>query len=277
MVRSKKKGFNWARILPLALLVAGFATFLYFDGASYLSFDTLRLHRQNLQQWVNDWGLFAPLVYGLIYTAVVAFSLPLATLLSVTAGFLFGVWVGSVTVVLGATAGACLLFLAVRFGFGDSFGSDKEGLAKNMRQGSNRNTSQPKFISNWVVLANKMRQGFKRNAFSYLLVLRLVPVFPFAAVNVAAALLNIPFSTYSIATLFGIIPGSVVYILLGNGLDAIFEAGGTPNLSIIFEPEIILPIVGLAGLVLLNVAYQYFTEKKKRKGGVKKAEPAKSS
>ncbi len=238
---SKKEGKSILRFLPLLVLITGALIFVYFDGASYINLDTLKQQRENLAALVDKWGLVAPFMYGALYAVVVAFSLPLGAVMTITAGFLFGVVVGTITVVVGATIGATAIFLAIQMGLGKSLASKNEG---------------------WVA---KMKDGFNRNAFSYLLALRLIPVFPFALVNIVPALLGVSLSVYFLATLLGIIPGSFVYILLGDGLGAIFDAGGTPNLSIIFEPRVILPILALAALVLLQVGYRYVQDKIKSK------------
>jgi uncharacterized membrane protein YdjX (TVP38/TMEM64 family) len=102
----------------------------------------------------------------------------------------------------------------------------------------------------------RMEEGFRADALSYLLVLRLIPIFPFWLVNIVPAFLGVPLRTYVLGTLIGIIPGSFVYASVGNGLGAVFDAGQTPDLGIVFEPAILLPIVGLAVLALLPVAYR---------------------
>jgi uncharacterized membrane protein YdjX (TVP38/TMEM64 family) len=102
-----------------------------------------------------------------------------------------------------------------------------------------------------------MEEGFHKDAFSYLLVLRLIPIFPFWLVNIVPAVLCVRLGVYVLGTFIGIIPGSLVYASVGNGLGAVFEAGGTPDLGIIFSYEILLPIVGLALLALLPVAYRH--------------------
>lgn len=239
------------RWLPLLLLAAGFVGFFAVDGPSYVSLDALRVHRATLAGWVESLGVFAPVVYGAFYAVVVAFSLPLGTVMSITAGFLFGMLTGTMLVVLGATVGATLLFLAVQIGFGQPDDSKAE--------------------KGWMA---KMREGFNRNAFSYMIVLRLIPFFPFAGVNIAAALLKVPLPVYFFGTLLGIIPGSFVYVSLGNGLGAIFDSGGTPNLSIIFEPAIIVPIAGLAALVLLQVLYRFMQDRKKARAVAKEGKTA---
>ena len=101
-----------------------------------------------------------------------------------------------------------------------------------------------------------MEDGFRDNALSYMLFLRLVPLFPFWLVNLVPAFLGVPLGTYVLGTFLGIIPGTVVYCLVGNGLGAVFDRGGEPDLSLIFEPQILAPIVGLAVLSLIPIVYK---------------------
>ncbi len=101
-----------------------------------------------------------------------------------------------------------------------------------------------------------MEDGFREDALSYMLVLRLVPLFQFWLVNIVPALLGVPLRTYVIGTVLGIIPGAFVYAGLGNGIDALLEKGEDPNLGIIFEPEVILPLLGLAVLAMVPVAHK---------------------
>lgn len=237
----KKEPRRWVlRFLPLFILAVGVLAFVYFKGASYLSMEALRENRQLLLSLVADHGILAQLGYVLLYIIATAFSLPVGAILTITAGFLFGPVIGTVIVLIGATLGALCIFQAVRMGVGESL---------------TRGTDT------WVA---RMRTGFQQNAFSYLLMLRLIPIFPFALVNLVPALLGVSTSTYIIATFIGIIPGSLVYVLLGNGLGAIFAAGGTANLGLIFTPEILAPILGLAFLVLLQLIYRKYKEKKGR-------------
>jgi len=107
-------------------------------------------------------------------------------------------------------------------------------------------------------MLKKLEDGFQEDAFSYLLVLRLVPLFPFFLVNIAPALIGIPLRTFVVTTLIGIIPGSLVYASVGNGIGMIFDQGGTPDLGIIFEPEVLLPILGLSLLAMVPVAFKRF-------------------
>ena len=216
-------------LLPLALLVIAIVLAFYFRLDRYLSFDTLKEHREQLQMWTQAHYFKVVLVFMAIYVVSVAFSLPGAVFLTLAGGFLFGnIW-GSVYVVISATIGATLLFLIVKFALADWFSKKSES---------------------WV---SKMQKGFQKNAFQYLLFLRFIPAFPFWAVNIVPAILNIRTSTFVFGTFIGIIPGSVVYVTIGNGLNHIFAAGQTPNLGIIFEPQVLLPLIALAVLSLIPV------------------------
>ena len=147
------------------------------------------------------------------------------------------VYLGLLYVVVGATIGATLLFLAAKTALGDALRARAGGFVK------------------------KMEDGFRKNAFNYLLFLRLVPAFPFWLVNLVPAFLGVTLRTYVVATFIGIIPGAIVYTSVGNGLGAVFDAGESPDFGIIFRPEILLPIVGLAVLALVPVLYQKLTSK----------------
>jgi uncharacterized membrane protein YdjX (TVP38/TMEM64 family) len=221
------------RFLPLALLALGFGAFFALGLDAYISLDQLRAHRGMLQHWVAEGPLAAALIYILVYTAMTAFSVPGGLLLTVAGGFLFGTLAGTACAVVGATVGAVAVFLAARTAFGDI-------LRRRVK----------------AHIVHRMEEGFRRNAVSYLLVLRLVPLFPFWMVNLVPAFLGVRLRTYVIGTFFGISPGGFVYASVGHGLGTVFDAGETPDLGIIFEPEILIPILGLALLSLLPVGYR---------------------
>ena len=231
-------GFSVVKLAPLALIVAGLVAFFAFGLHDYLTFDQLKQHRAELNTWVDQNRILAPIVLGAAYVAIVALSLPIASLATLVAGFLFGIVVGSIVVILGATLGAVLLFLAARYALGDYLRS-KAGPA-----------------------VQRMEKGFQEDAFSYLMVLRLVPLFPFWLVNLVPAFLGVKTRVFALATFIGIIPGSIVYVSVGNGLGAVFDQGKDPDLGIIFEPEILLPIIGLAILSLVPVIYKRVTRRK---------------
>lgn len=227
-------GATVRRLLPLIVIVALIGLAFALDLDEYLSFEALRQNREMLLGFVADRPLVAPLLFVVIYAAAVALSLPGALILTLAGGFMFGTAQATVLVVLGATIGACAIFLIARSALGDVL----------------RAKAGP-----WLA---RMEAGFRENALSYLLVLRLVPIFPFWLVNLVPAFLGVPLRTFALATLVGIIPGSLVYSSVGAGLGAVFDQGGTPDLGIILKPEILLPIIGLALLALLPVAHKWW-------------------
>jgi uncharacterized membrane protein YdjX (TVP38/TMEM64 family) len=222
----------WLRWLPLGVLVAGTAAFFALGLDDYVTFDTLARHRGGLLAWVEARPFLAPLLYIVGYVAAIAFSLPGGVLLTVTGGFLFGPVFGALFAILGATGGATCVYLAARTALGERL---------RAKAGSS---------------LQRLQEGFRQDAFSYLLVLRLVPLFPFFLVNIVPAFAGVPVRTYVVATFIGIIPGAFVFASVGNGLGAVFDAGQTPDLRIILKPQILLPILGLALLALIPVGYR---------------------
>lgn len=220
---------HWFKLVPLAILIAGLVVFFALGGYRYVSFETIRIHRGMLMEWVGRWGLLAAMAFAGCYALMAAFSIPGGALATIVGGYLFGLWLGVAASVIGATLGAVAVFLAARTALGE-FLRAKAGTG-----------------------LSRMEDGFRRNAFSYLLVLRLVPIFPFWLVNLVPAFCGVSLRTYTLATLVGIVPGSFVFVSVGNGLGALLDRGESPDLAIIFQWDILLPILGLAVLALLPV------------------------
>ena len=222
----------WRRWLPLLALVA-VAAGVYLSGLHHhLSMATLHEERVALEQFVADHPVIAPVLFVAIYAAATALSLPGALILTLAGGFLFGVVLGGLWSVLGATAGAVMVFQIARSAFGASW----------------RQRAGP-----WL---QRMEAGFREDAFAYLLVLRLIPLFPFWLVNLVPAFLGVSLRTFTLASILGMIPAAFVYASAGSGLNAILERGDQPDLGLILEPKVLGPLLGLAVLVLLPVAYR---------------------
>jgi uncharacterized membrane protein YdjX (TVP38/TMEM64 family) len=228
---SAPRGRSLWRFLPLLLLAAAALLFWVSGGGHYLSFAVLAENRAWLSEMVARWGVMAGLGFVAVYACVIALSVPGACILTIAAGLLFGIWLGTLYAVVGATIGATAIFVAAQAGFG--------GLAMS---GGLR--------------ARRLTAGFRADAFNYLLVLRLVPLFPFWLVNLVAALAGMKLGVYVLGTFLGIMPGSFVYASLGNGFGEVVDAGRTPDLHILFRPSVLLPIIGLAALALLPVLYK---------------------
>lgn len=220
------------RFLPLALLLAGLGLVFALGLDRYLTLAALQAHREALNDFVTAHQAAASALFVLVYAVAVALSIPGGAVLTIAGGFLFGIVWGSMLVLLGATAGAVAVFLAARTALGDSL----------------RRRAGP-----WV---RRLEFGFRDHAVSYMLTLRLIPVVPFWLVNLLPAFFGVSLGAYALTTVLGIIPGTLVYASVGNGLGATLDAGRQPDLGLIFEPEILLPLAGLGLLALLPVLYK---------------------
>ena len=166
-----------------------------------------------------------------------ALSLPGGAILSLFGGFLFPQPFSTIYVVIGATIGAALIFLAARSALGEIL----------YKKAGN--------------IFNKMEKGFQENAISYLFFLRLVPIFPFWIVNLAAAFFRVSFWTYLWTTFLGIAPGSFVFTQAGAGLSAIFETGQTFSLSTIFNMQIRIALIALGIFALIPILIKKFKKR----------------
>ncbi|MDF2234491.1 VTT domain-containing protein [Albimonas sp. CAU 1670] len=219
----------WRRWAPLVLLLAGAALGWWLLG-DRLSFETLRENRAALVAWRDSaWGQAAA-AYVAAYVLVVAFSLPGGAAMTLAGGFLFGVVPATALTVVAATVGATAIFLAARSSLGAALERRLEG-----RGG---------FLA-------RLRRGVAENEVSVLLTLRLVPAVPFFIANLAPAFLGVRTRTYIWTTFVGIIPGTAVIAWTGAGLGAVFDAGGEPDLGLIFSPQILGPLLALAALAAL--------------------------
>ncbi|MBI3513109.1 MAG: TVP38/TMEM64 family protein [Proteobacteria bacterium] len=225
------------RLAPLAGLALILLLFFTLRLDRYVSFGVLRDNRAAVTGFVGAHAILAPLLFIGLYIVTIAASLPIGAILSVSGGFLFGTVPGTLYVLIGATSGATALFLAAQTAIGDS-------LKRRMGPAGER-----------------LARDLEGNAFSYLLVLRLVPLFPFVLVNLVPALVGIKLRAYVAATFLGIIPASFVYVSIGSGLGALLERGETPDLSTIFSRDVLVPLLGLAVLALIPVVYRRFKAK----------------
>lgn len=240
MTQSDFKKAGRARYLPLALIAC-----LAIVGAvtlrDYISFDALRDNREALIAFRESNFALTTAVFVLAYVVIVAFSLPGAVIATLTGGFLFGTGLGTVFNVVGATLGAIVIFQAARLGLGDKLKARMDA-------------------SEGVVA--KIKKGIDENQWSMLFFIRLVPAVPFFVANLIPAFVGVPLHRFAISTLIGIIPGTLVFTSVGAGLGAVFAAGQSPDLGIIFEPHILLPILGLCALAVLPVVIKALSGKK---------------
>ncbi|HAK97758.1 MAG TPA: TVP38/TMEM64 family protein [Rhodobiaceae bacterium] len=219
------------KITPLLFLFSGLIVAFYFDFDKYVDFQFLQTHQGIVKGFITDMPVQAALLYMSLYAVSTAFSLPFGTIMTISGGWLFGVLIGGILTVIGATIGACTLFLAARYAFREAM------------------------VARAGARLQQFEAGFKRHSTSYLLAMRLIPVFPFFLVNFLPALIGVRLRTYALTTLVGIMPGTFVYAGLGNGLSYVLSADEPLNTSVIFSPSVFLPLCGLGFLSLLPVIW----------------------
>lgn len=229
-------------LLPVAAIavvaVTGFITL-----RDYLSFQALSENREALVAFRDANYLLAVLGFMAVYATIVSFSLPGATVATLTGGFLFGVFPGFLFNITAATIGATVIFQAARWGFGDWLGAKLEASEGSVKQ---------------------IKDGIDENQWSMLFLIRLVPIVPFFVANLVPSFLEVRLHRFVISTYFGIIPGGVVYTSVGAGLGEVFARGEAPDLGIIFEPAVLLPILGLCALAALPVAIRIVSQKRQK-------------
>ncbi len=228
------------RWLPVSLLLVLFVTGYLLGFGEYLSLSALAKHREELKLFVDQHMVAAVFLFMALYIAVVALSIPGAAVLSIAGGFLFGWLISVPATVVAAVIGATIVFQAVKTSF---------GAALARRAGP---------------LVQRLSRGFADNAFSLLLFLRLVPAFPFCAVNAVSGLCRVPFRTFVAATVIGIIPASIAFALVGSGLDtaigeqmaayqACIAANGEAGCSLAVEPRALITRELVFGFAALGV------------------------
>jgi uncharacterized membrane protein YdjX (TVP38/TMEM64 family) len=242
------------RMLPLVVLAAIMALGYAMGWHKYLSFKTIGVNYDFLKSYIDQHFVLALAGFMAVYITAVALSAPGGLILTLAGGLLFGWKVGIPATVVAATIGASILFLIARSSFGETLAA-KAGPA-----------------------LEKFREGFNENALSYLLFLRLVPIFPFVLVNIAPALLGVPFRTYVIGTLLGIIPGTSAFSVTGAGLGSVVEAQNkvyqeclatspanpeaacpyTIDTSALLTKELLAAFALLGVVALIPVAMKYF-------------------
>lgn len=220
------------KLLLLVILTLGLILFFSLHLYQYFHFAILQKYHDDLQQWALLHPIKSVLLFCLTYTLIIALCIPGGLILTITGGFLFGIVHGALYVIISATFGATLFFIIAKTTLSSFFAKKSNSLLK------------------------KVQMGFQDNAFNYLLFLRLVPIFPFWFTNIVSALFGVRLKPFVIATFFGVMPATFVYVSVGNGLETVFHYGKAPNLGIIFTPTIMLPLLGLAILSLLPAIYK---------------------
>ena len=214
---------------------------VYYFLRDYISIEMFREHQGTLAAYRDSNYFLAVIIFIVAYTVFVAFSIPGGLILSITGGFLFSTFPGVFFNISGATFGATTIFLAARWGFGSRLAASlesSEGLVK------------------------KIKDGIDKNQWSMLFLIRLIPGVPFFLANLVPSFLDVPLRRFVISTFLGILPASLVFTSIGSGIGEILKNGGTPDLGVFWEPEIIFPILGLCVLAALPILINFVRDNK---------------
>lgn len=217
-------------IIPLSIVIIAIVGFTLLRD--YLSYETLRNNHESLVNFKNENYWVTVIIFIISYITLVTFALPGSPIASLTGGFLFGLAFGTFLNVTAAATGATLIFLAAKNGFGNKLTQRIDASEGSIR---------------------KIRDGIKRDEISYLFLIRLIPIIPFAVANLVPALFGVSLRNFFFTTYIGIIPGGLVFTWLGSGLSDIFKQNQEPNFSIIFEIYVIGPILCLCLLSFLPI------------------------
>ena len=223
------------RFAPLAILIA-IAAVAWWAGLPHaLSPAELGRRQAELRDSAADAPILSVGLFVVVYAVLTGACLPVALMLSLVGGLVFGPWVGAAAVLVGATGGALVAYGATRSAFAHVLVARAE--------------RDPRL--------QRIMQGFGRNAFSYILTLRLIPFFPFPLVNVASGLAAVPLRAYALGTLVGGVPTALIYTSLGAGLGASLGSEGSLEAAV-RAPGVILPLVALAALSLIPMLFRRF-------------------
>ncbi len=220
---------KWA---PLGVIIALMASAYAFNLHHYFDLNAFHEHKEFMQNYVAEHPLLSGLIFVTLYIAAVALSLPIATILTLSGGFLFGLVLGALYVISAATMGATIIFTIAKTSLGDSLRQKASGLYERIEGNMNE------------------------NAVGYLLFMRLVPIFPFVLVNIAPALFNVKTRVFVLTTFFGIMPGSVVFVNLGQQL------GEITSLKDLVSMETLLAFALLGFFALIPNLYKMVKGKK---------------
>jgi uncharacterized membrane protein YdjX (TVP38/TMEM64 family) len=238
--------FSLRRLVPLIVVVIASGIVFAMGWHRQLSFETLARHHEALREFIATHEVSAVAAYVAVYIVAVALSVPIGFYLTVTGGILFGAVLGGAAAVVGATIGAICIFLIAKSAVSEYF------------------------VRRAGPLAQKLAQGFRADAFSYLLFLRLVPIFPFWIINLVPALCGVRLATFAAATALGVIPATFAFAFVGAGLDSVIAAqqaayqsclaAGRPDCRLEFHmnaaltPEVLGALAALGVLALIPVA-----------------------
>lgn len=225
-----RSSLSVGRIILLSVLVLGIVFFFLYDLDRFLTLESMQANKTTLESYKEDHYAVTVVLFILVYLAHTGFFLPAASILSLSGGFLFGIWWGALYVIVGGTLGAMLAFLSARYLFRDAV----------ERRLDHR--------FDWI------KKGVSRNAFYFLVTIRIIPLLPFFVVNLVSGLTRVSVFTYLAATFIGILPATFIFVNAGSQL------GGIQSLKEVASPAVLGALALLALLAVIPVFLRKWTK-----------------
>ena len=214
------------------LIVISSFWLIYFFNRDFFELKTLFINIENIQYYISNNFLFSFLIFTLSYCLLIVCNFPIASLLSLIGGFLYGTWIGGIGIIIGGTVGSFIVFLVAKLFFHDY-------ISKKLLQ-------RYSFIT----------QYFQKNELELMLLIRLVPGIPFFAQNLVLAGLGAKRLKFFFTTLFGLSPWAIIFASIGQGLEEIFIEGQALSFSLIAKPEYLIPISIIIVLVIFILIFK---------------------
>ena len=214
------------------LIVISSFWLIYFFNRDFFELKTLFINLDNIQNYIYNNFLFSFLIFTFSYCFLIICNFPIASLLSLIGGFLYGTWIGGIGIIIGGTIGSFIVFLVAKIFFHDFI--------------SNRLLNKYSFIDNY----------FQKNDLELMLLIRLIPGIPFFAQNLILAGLGAERLKFFFTTLIGLSPWAIIFASIGQGLEEIFIKGQDLSFALIAKPEYLIPISLIASLVIIILIFK---------------------
>tara|TARA_Y100000768_G_C23968295_1_gene679076 strand:+ start:1339 stop:2034 length:696 start_codon:yes stop_codon:yes gene_type:complete len=216
----------------IVLIVIIFFWTVYFLNKDFFQLENFFSNIDNIQNYISNNYIFSILIFFIFYALLILCNFPMASMLSMISGFLFGTWVGGLIAILGGTIGAFGIFNIAKFFFLDF-------IKKNI-------LNKYSYIEAY----------FKKNDLELMLLIRLIPAVPFFAQNLILAGLGANNKKFFFTTIFGLAPWSFIFGSVGQGLEEIFLNKTEISFSLIAQPEYLVPIIVIVSLIALIIIFK---------------------
>ncbi len=204
----------------------------YFLNKDFFQLENFFSNLDFIQNFISQNYLLSIFIFLILYSFLILCNFPFASILSMINGFLFGTWIGGAISILGGTIGAFGIFIIAKFFFSD--------FIKN------------KFLNKYTYIENY----FNKNDLELMILIRIIPAAPFFIQNLILAGLGANKKKFFFTTLFGLAPWSFIFGSIGQGLEEIFINKTELNISLIAQPEYLIPLGLIAFLVIMIILFK---------------------